>query len=266
MPAGDLITADEQFEYNALLGGVGTDLRVVSFNLEGLDYEDNDVDFDGADGAASGPQFREPRYVTAELEVIGADNLDAIRSAMRPQALPIPLVISGYLRGSELDPRFLFAKPARAPEFVYNRRSKLSPVVAVTLRWKCTDPLIYGPAETVVLDPGETVTVTNAGDTASEFWAAAFATGPVGAKLLHEGGQFIDFQGHTMAAALTATSRSETGRDWAVRTGAGVRVVPLPILETSEFFELPPGESDLTFTKDSGTDGTCTFVHRSAWS
>lgn len=262
--------ADWDFSYNSLSFSAGSSGTIV--RIEGLDLPDvdgTDMRYRGADGEAGGLDTYDGRNVAFQFDLAAADAsawetlLDTYRRAFQRQTADLPLVAD--LPGQ--DAKRLYCRPRRRRVPVDLSWSLYNPQ-SFTVQLHAADPLWYADtAATQEFDPGETFTLTNAGDESSRHWTAVISGACTNPKLELDTGDVLDFDGLTLTGGQTLTV---DGRAFTAVKSTGVYVVGGPGATgewtlTSDFFALPAGASDLNFTVDSGTP-TMQFSHRSAWS
>lgn len=257
MPAGDLVVTDEQFEWGGLLFGVGTDRRVVT--LTGLDkpaVRSGDLPRDDGDGSSVGPDRSNDRLIVARLELLDLTELDDVLDVMDPADTEAPFVFRGYLRGATK--LRVYAKPKDC-RWRYDRRSKIGRVVAAELSWTCPDPLVYvDAASSLNLTAATPATVANSGKRATDRWELTIPVGAVNPSLAASTGESIDLPAHTVATNPVIIN----GHTHEI-TQNGVDIFT-EMSNPSRFFKLAPGNTDVTYDRDSG-GGTATFTWRSAW-
>lgn len=144
MPAGDLITNDRQLEYNDLLTGYGTNIKIVQIEgwedlpeLRGEDYP-----LAANDGMFAGQHLLGGRQVIVTYLILGSvadfrTAVDQLKAATQLQRSELPLVI----QVDEQDARLAYARPI-SRQIPTTQQFLLGFEQAVVI-WRCTDPVIY---------------------------------------------------------------------------------------------------------------------------
>lgn len=119
MPAGDLITADFQFELRALLTGAGTDYeigprpaRIAGFGRAAP--KTSDVELDLQAGSYAGPDYAASRLITIPYEIVIPNNaptamarFDSLSNAWAESTTDIAL----YFRLPHWGKRYVMGRP-----------------------------------------------------------------------------------------------------------------------------------------------------------
>ncbi|MER7213224.1 hypothetical protein ABT340_39690 [Streptosporangium sp. NPDC000239] len=247
---GSLITMDGEIEWREALWSPLNQFRPQA-NLEGWDdlpgLSSGNAEKSQDHGSWPGADFSEERYVSATIQLrddspTWVDSLRAIRGLLTPgqDETEYPLVIR--TRGETL---LAWGK-------IKNRKiaSDLIGVGSadIAVQWVCSDPRRYSLDE-VGIHVATTGTATNTGDVPTRPRLRFF--GPATVPRVHAAGRILAFNITLLAGEVF---------DVDCRTGdtivGDVDYVPLysfsvPIAD----FELPPGDTNITYAPDSGGAG-----------
>lgn len=246
MPAGDLITADFQFEFNGLLFGDATVYEVVSVDgiVTSPRIRAGDVERPTSDGDVAGTDRYAFRTVEFTVDIYAAStnamfqtSLDNLMDATVKQTADLPLVFQFPTWGK----RRINCRPRQRsiPVTVPTSRGLAE---RVRLQFYAADPLIYNNTETTETSPD---TVVNAGNYPT--WPTITLT--AGATITNT----------TTSKAIVTTGTGTLVIDTKTRTvtKAGVNAYD-QIDPATEWFSLVPGNNVLTGTATS-------VVYRDAW-
>lgn len=287
MAAGDLVTADWQIEYGGLLLGDGTVFDIV--RVEGLldlpEVQTTDRQRLRRHGLVPGDDFLGGRKVTVTLEVYGespeqfATDLQALGAAVRPGGDELPLVfrIPGVAGGGR---RWVSCKPRRRSlpvdlDFLYRM-----PVAVV--EFHASDPRLYDAS---VTSGTSSLLTTDGGMAFPASFPLAFAATVGGTVVATNEGTFptppqfrIDgpvvnprvenaTTGEVLAIDLELAAGEWLDIDTEARSvllgGTASRYSSLAA--GSSWWELPPGQTPVTFRASTSSTALLTVTWRSAW-
>ncbi|GHE47231.1 hypothetical protein GCM10017673_56330 [Streptosporangium violaceochromogenes] len=247
---GNLITQDGEIEWRGTLWSPTNQYRPRA-DLAGWDdlpgIESGNAEKSGQHGSWPGVDLSEERYVTATIQLRDDSptwlaSLRAIRGLLTPgvDETEYPLVIR--TRGEAL---LAWGK-------VKNRKVPADNigvgVADIAVQWTCSDPRRYSLQE-VGVHVTTTATATNDGDVPTRPRLRFF--GPAVVPRVHAGGRTLAFNVTLLTGEVfdvdCATGDTVIG---------AVDYVPLHSFSVPiEDFELPPGETNITYAPDSGGAG-----------
>lgn len=183
MAAGDLITADNQVEWNGLLlGTVDTGWRLTGLTgwLDLPDMRDTDVDLPSEHGQRPGQSLAAARIITAtfaaRVDPGSATEADAVRAATAPIDQPeeAPLVIQRAGLKHQVMARAV--KRAIPQDLVY-----AGGLVQASIQWKATNPrLLRLPQQA----PSVGLAAVSSGLAWPAAWPAAWGSGSAAGELV----------------------------------------------------------------------------------
>jgi hypothetical protein len=149
--AGELITADGQFELRALLFGEGTNIINRPGSPKGLGttaFKTNDVALGHADGSYGGPEYRGVRLVTWELSIHRSSGDEAMTDALAINAAfdvsSVDLELHGQL--PTLGRFYLNGRPRGATLIPLILNPQVGHI-EMMCEFAALDPTIYDPDE-----------------------------------------------------------------------------------------------------------------------
>ena len=268
MPEGDLLVEDMQFEWQGLLLGAHTDYHLERADgLDLLDMRSYDSPRAGDHGVVSGRDLFAGRTIEVEFKVyaFAADatvsRLDELKARFDTQSSELPLAF----RLPGVGKRVAFARPRR---LAYTIPGRVRAVQAVA-QWFCPDPRLYSvdehglyanlplpsegraynrsaPREYGLLGSGGEVYPENAGDVAT--FPTLTITGPVTDPVTRR-----EDDGREMRFDIALGPADVLVVDTQFRTvtlnGSTSRYSAL--LPQSEWIDLPPGRSTVSWTASS---------------
>jgi hypothetical protein len=280
MAAGDLVTAEWQFEFRGLLLGDGSDIDVAE--VRGLGslpaVRDGDVPRPRAHGTLPMPRYTGAAYLDLDLELGGPD-FGAAVAALTDATADVDTVDPFFYRLPGQDKRLMFVRPTRR-SLPIGLRYMLG-LAPAAIQFDAADPLQYsaelhtastGLGSTVgglqfplvfpltfgVATPGS-FNAANAGN-ADAPWTAVL-TGPLSSpRIVHVGKQeALELTGFTLPAGQTLVfdQQQRTVR----LNGTASRANELL---RRDWFTLAPGPNLIQLDGASGT-GSMTITWRSTW-
>ena len=279
------ITSDWQLEYNGLLLGSGTvyEVRQVS-GIEDLpDVRTSDTPRPSDHGMFAGNDFAAGRTVEVDLEVTGTSDVsfrtsvDALAAvtAFRQTELPLTFRLPGGV-----DKRIYVRPRRRALPVSLDYFFRIAPT---TIQFYASDPRIYADSETSL---SLSLPTSTGGLTFPIVWPISWGTATSGTAQAVNAGTFatrpvVTFTGPLTAPSIENVTTGQTFRmastfellagetlvvDFDSRTvllnGTASRYSS--VASNSQWWELPPGNSDIRLGATSGS-GSATVTFRSAW-
>ena len=288
MMAGELVTADWEMEFRGLLiGGFDSPYSIVSVNglLDLPDITTADQSRLRRHGLRAGDDFLGGRAVTVTMEVYGETDaafsaaVQNLREALRPAVDEAPLVFQfpGITEGAKAR---VGARVRRIDWPV--TETHFHRLDTVTVEFYCTDPRLYSDT----LGSGSATLPTAGGglafDATPDFSFGATSTG--GELSLTNAGNFpapVVFRidgpvqtpriihnglGKELELSLTLTAGQFLILDSESRTVLlGGTASLYSSLVSSEWFDLEPGENQISFRGATTGDGSISATYRSAW-
>lgn len=277
MAAGDLITADYQYEFRNLLFGAQTDLiteRVTG--LLAMGARDTDQDRQNDHGSFPGMMVMGKRIIQFDMKVTGSPGTDIEgRLALVRSVFQVPR--KRYAR--VLEP-FVFQRPGLGKRVLYVRCTKRDfvseystarGVASGSVELVAPDPLIYSLAvhqEALTIASGATTTsevLVNTGDFVDGFLPKFTITGP--ATNPRVGNAQDDNRQVRTSMVLGATDTLVIDTKTKVVTVNGVRQFGV-IRNDNQWWALLPGNNTVSYSRDAGNTGassTCTVTWQDVW-
>jgi hypothetical protein len=282
MAAGDLITANYQYEYVGVLYGANQKLKVI--NLDGVfnstEVKTQDLDRYDMPGSVPGPHMRAARKLTMTFGVDADSGVDcenillSLNNSLRPKMTELPFVMLRPGRPK----MFLNCRPTRyqvptAYEIVHGL------VESGNIEWTGSDPLWYSlvqSSQDIVVgagNVGNSVVIDSPGteSTAPTFTITGPATNPriqVSAQTPMDDGE--EYNGLTVAVdvVLAAGDTLVIDTKKKIATKNGVKDYSL-VRPDNQYWRLLPGNNTVDYTRDASNEAaasTCTVEWNDAWS
>jgi hypothetical protein len=288
MAAGDLVTGDWELELEGLLisAAQGYDIRMID-GLGGTPAViSGDQRVARRHGTTAGDDYLPGRTITLEIDVLNSNHtarallIDAFNAVFKPGAAEAPLVFQLPSVAGGAKRRIGVRTVARKAPIDLQH---LYAITELSLLLKATDPRIYDNTETVDQVSLPTTEGGLSFNASLNFSFGAVSTGgtinavnsgtfdtPVVFRI---NGPCVDPRITNVATSQTlALTMSIDSGDY-VEIDTDARSVLLngtasryQYLTTSEWFDLPPGTTELDFRAATTTAATLTATYRSAWS
>lgn len=268
MALGDLVTEFWKFEFNGFSFGAATDYDVIEVqDLAGFQARSDSVTRFGRHGGSGGRHYAEMKNITIKGHVLCTSDTDyrtkrmAMATAFKPIKDPadaIPLVMT--LPGADMLKLQCKARPLRL-DLPWDRGAALK-YPKYDIRMELLDPVLYSLTEhqSAFVFPTDTNTINNAGheDTHWQLTIVGPATNPIVTN--EDTGQFLSFSNLILNGSQTLVLDSFNST--AKVNGTSVANY---FTEGFSWWNLPPGDTDITVEATTALSGSALLTWRDAY-
>lgn len=277
MAAGDLLTANFQYEFKGLLIGSGTSYVVtkVSGLLGSASYDLSESDIVGDHGMIPGMGVLRKKTIVVEITVDGSYGSDvetkisALQAAFQLPRRTTSRILDQFCYRRNGINKFLWARCEKRDLDSEARTALGTPKVTVQIG--CPDPLIYGltlNTQNIVIATGATnnsAAITNSGDFPDGYQPKLTIVGPATNPIIANTAD----SNRQVKTTVVLSAIDTLVVDLAKRavTKNGVEDYSL-LASDSQWFSVLPGSNTITYSRSAsnvGASSTLTVEWRSVW-